>query len=218
MKISRIAIGCGLLAVIYGIITSGQVLRQAAGNQKMQDIAAAILEGAQAYLGRQYTTIASVGVVVAVIVFLFLGTIAAVGFVVGALLSGVAGYIGMNILVRANVRTAEAARVSLQGGLTTAFRSGAITGMLVAGLALLAIASFFYVLVGLQGPLIVMSQNRQSLKDRARADTDFKVNLKNEVNIETLLRELAEFRAEHKMREQREQERRAAERERERAG
>src|SRR4028119_2366695 len=151
MNLTLIAIACGIIAVIYGIITSRQVLATSAGNQRMVDIAAAIQEGAQAYLGRQYTTIAIVGVVVAVLVYLFLGPIAAVGFVVGAFLSGVAGYIGMNISVRANVRTAEAARVSLQGGLTTAFRSGAITGMLVAGLALLAIASFFYVLVGLQG-------------------------------------------------------------------
>ena len=130
-----IAIVCGLIAVVYGFITSQQVLRASPGDAKMQDIAAAIQEGAKAYLGRQYTTIAIVGVIVAVILFFTLGLISTVGFVIGALLSGVAGYVGMNISVRANVRTAEAARTSLQGGLTMAFRSGAVTGMLVAGLA-----------------------------------------------------------------------------------
>jgi K(+)-stimulated pyrophosphate-energized sodium pump len=143
-----IAILCGLLAVVYGIVTSQQVLRASPGNERMQDIAAAIQEGAKAYLGRQYTTIAVVGVIVAVILFATLGTLSTVGFVIGALLSGVAGYVGMNISVRANVRTAEAARTSLQGGLTMAFRSGAVTGMLVAGLGLLAIAGFFWYLTG----------------------------------------------------------------------
>jgi K(+)-stimulated pyrophosphate-energized sodium pump len=151
MTIVLIAIACGVIAVLYGVLTSGQVLKAPAGNQRMVDIAGAIQEGAQAYLGRQYTTIAIVGVVVAVLVGLFLGVIPAIGFVTGAILSGVAGYIGMNISVRANVRTAEAARTSLQGGLTMAFRSGAITGMLVAGLALLAISILFYVLVQFRG-------------------------------------------------------------------
>jgi K(+)-stimulated pyrophosphate-energized sodium pump len=146
-----ISIGLGVLAIVYGIITSSQVLSSSPGNARMQEIAAAIQEGAQAYLNRQYTTIALVGIVVAAIVAFALGMVPAVGFVAGAVLSGVAGYIGMNISVRANVRTAEAASTSLQAGLTLAFRAGAITGMLVAGLALLAIAVFFYVMVGPMG-------------------------------------------------------------------
>jgi K(+)-stimulated pyrophosphate-energized sodium pump len=151
MTVVLIAIACGVVAVVYGIFTSSQVLRMSPGNERMVAIAGAIQEGAKAYLGRQYTTIAIVGVVVAVLVGLFLGITEAVGFVLGAVLSGAAGYIGMNISVRANVRTAEAARGSLQSGLTTAFRAGAITGMLVAGLALLAIAVFFYLLVEVWG-------------------------------------------------------------------
>jgi len=143
-----IAICLGLLAVVYGFVTSRQVLGASAGNEKMQAIAAAIQEGAQAYLKRQYTTIAIVGVVVAVIVALALGPISATGFIIGAILSGVAGFIGMNISVRANVRTAAAAQKGLQDGLTLAFRAGAITGLLVAGLALLAIAVFYWYLTG----------------------------------------------------------------------
>lgn len=146
MSLTIIAILCGLLAVVYGFVTSRQVLGASAGNEKMQEIAAAIQEGAKAYLGRQYRTIAIVGVAVAVLVAVFLGVIPTVGFVLGAVLSGVAGYIGMNISVRANVRTAAAAQTGLQSGLTMAFRAGAITGMLVAGLALLAIAGFFWYL------------------------------------------------------------------------
>ncbi|MFM7348649.1 MAG: sodium-translocating pyrophosphatase [Erythrobacter sp.] len=151
MNLLLISIGLGVLAIVYGIITSSQVLGASPGNARMQEIAAAIQEGAQAYLSRQYTTIAMVGFAVAAIVAFALGTTAAVGFVTGAVLSGVAGFIGMNISVRSNVRTAEAASQGLQNGLTLAFRAGAITGMLVAGLALLAIAVFFYAMVGPMG-------------------------------------------------------------------
>ncbi|WP_066532224.1 sodium-translocating pyrophosphatase [Erythrobacter sp. CCH5-A1] len=151
MNLLLISIGLGVLAIVYGIVTSSQVLGASAGNARMQEIAAAIQEGAQAYLNRQYSTIAIVGVVVAAIVAFALGTTAVIGFVTGAVLSGVAGYIGMNISVRSNVRTAEAASTGLQAGLTLAFRAGAITGMLVAGLALLAIAVFFAVMIGPMG-------------------------------------------------------------------
>jgi K(+)-stimulated pyrophosphate-energized sodium pump len=143
-----IAIICGVLAVLYGIFTSRQVLAMSPGNARMVEVSAAIQEGAGAYLKRQYTTIAIVGIIVAIIIGIFLKPLSAVAFLIGAMLSGAAGFIGMNISVRANVRTAEAARNSLQSGLTTAFRAGAVTGLLVAGLALLAISGLFWYLTG----------------------------------------------------------------------
>ena len=151
MNLVVMAIVLGLVAIIYGFVTSRQVLGASPGNEKMQEIAAAIQEGAQAYLKRQYLTIAVVGIVVALIIAFTLKAVPAIGFVIGALLSGLAGFIGMNISVRSNVRTAAAAQQGLQQGLTLAFRAGAITGMLVAGLALLAIAVFYWYLTGPAG-------------------------------------------------------------------
>ncbi|MBO6634675.1 sodium-translocating pyrophosphatase [Parvibaculum sp.] len=139
-------IGCGVLALIYGIWAVRSVLAMDAGNARMQEIAAAIQEGASAYLARQYTTIAIVGAVIFCVVWYLLTLKVAVGFLVGATLSGAAGYIGMLVSVRANVRTTQASSVSLASGLSVAFKSGAVTGMLVAGLALLAVVVYYSVL------------------------------------------------------------------------
>ncbi|MDX1575277.1 MAG: sodium/proton-translocating pyrophosphatase, partial [Kiloniellales bacterium] len=125
-------IACGLLAVGYGVWASRTILAASAGSDRMQQISAAVQEGARAYLNRQYTTIAVVGAVIFVILWILLGLPAGIGYLIGAILSGAAGYIGMNISVRSNVRTAEAARQGLEEGLGVAFRAGAVTGMLVA--------------------------------------------------------------------------------------
>ena len=137
----------GLLAVAYSYILSKQIISSNTGNKKMQEIAEAIQIGAKAYLNRQYKTIAIVGFIVLLVISYFFSLLVGLGYFIGALLSGVAGYLGMLISVEANVRTAEASRSSLQKGLTMAFKSGAITGLLVAGLALLAISVYYWVLI-----------------------------------------------------------------------
>ena len=146
-QVSMLIVACGVLALLYGVYAIRSVLAAPAGTERMQEIAAAIQEGANAYLNRQYTAIAIAGVVIGVGLGLLLGLTVAIGFFIGAILSGAAGYIGMNVSVRANVRTTEAARSSgLGAGLGIAFKSGAITGMLVAGLALLGVAVYWMIL------------------------------------------------------------------------
>src|ERR1700719_3445102 len=147
MQLAQYAIiVCGLVALLYGVVTSKQVLAADAGTARMQEISAAVQEGARAYLNRQYTTIGIVGVVLLIILGLILGIHVAIGFLIGAVLSGAAGYVGMNVSVRANVRTAQAARSGLAAGLDIAFKSGAITGMLVVGFGLLGVGSYYWFL------------------------------------------------------------------------
>ena len=140
-------IACGALSILYAIVTIQQVMSADAGNKRMQEIALAIREGAQAYLNRQYMTIGAVGAVIFLIAWPLLGHLSAFGFLIGAVLSGIAGYIGMNVSVRANVRTAQAATHSLARGLDIAFKAGAVTGMLVAGLALLGVSIYYFFLI-----------------------------------------------------------------------
>ena len=160
----QISLMCGVLALLYGGWAVRSVMSAYAGSDRMREIAGAIQEGATAYLNRQYLTIGAVGIVVALVLWLALSTLVAIGFVIGAMLSGIAGYIGMNVSVRANVRTTQAAKTGLKPALAIAFKSGAVTGMLVVGLGLIGVAGYYAILksMGLEGrhliePLVALS-------------------------------------------------------------
>lgn len=157
-SVLTLVIGAGALAVLYGIVQTMSLLRASPGNARMQEIAAAIQEGAQAYLQKQYTAIGIVGVVILIAAYFLLGPLPAVGFLIGAVLSGLAGFAGMLISVRANVRTAQASSEGLAKGLSLAFRSGAITGMLVAGFALIGVAGYYAILTG---PMALANTSRE---------------------------------------------------------
>ena len=153
MNLYYLVLVCGVIALLYGAWAVRSVLAAPAGNERMQEIAAAIQEGASAYLNRQYTAIAVVGVIIGILLGFWLGPLSAIGYAIGAVLSGLAGFIGMHVSVRANVRTTEAARsVGLAGGLDVAFKSGAVTGMLVVGLALLGVTGYYIVLRNIIDP------------------------------------------------------------------
>src|SRR5271165_3101458 len=141
-----VVIACGVLALVYGLVTSRQVLSANAGNARMQEISGAVQVGARAYLNRQYRAVALVGIVILVILGVLLGWRVALGYLIGSVLSGTAGYIGMNVSVRANVRTAQAARGGLRPGLGIAFKAGAVTGLLVVGLALLGVSVYYCIM------------------------------------------------------------------------
>lgn len=149
MFLYALVVFCAVLAIAYGYWANTKIMASSAGNERMQEIASAVQEGASAYLKRQYTAIAIVGVIVFILIFALLGGMQALGFSIGAIFSGTAGFIGMNVSVRSNVRTAEVARTSMQGALDIAFRGGAITGFLVAGLGLLSVSGYYFALLGL---------------------------------------------------------------------
>jgi K(+)-stimulated pyrophosphate-energized sodium pump len=158
-----LVVASGVLALVYGAVNAGFVLKLNCGNEKMREIAAAIQEGASAYLNRQYKTIAMVGIVVMSLVAAFMGVYQAVGFLLGATLSGITGYIGMNISVRANVRTAEAAKSGITEALSVAYKSGAITGFLVVGLGLLGISLYYLCLRSCNGDGRLVSESLISM-------------------------------------------------------